>query len=284
MNEKEFRERYKQNVRPINPGRYQESQQPRMYKAQEPIRYTASKGTASRAKKNRKNMKTRIAAMLLAATVGIGAISLANHNKVQNSMSVAEMQQAGVSIESLGLEEETIAQFEKYDEYFAQFNQKQQYDLTDEQVLSMISEIRQMHFSVVKEKIGNMLGEKEENIKMYYNFDNSDGNKVAKIVVNEDVGDKITFKNDMLSTSKKIPKELANTIWQLDSLDDISVKLKSDKLTKVNAIKEIKKIYESLEKIATGNFEIDKKQNISIDYDMNKQIEKRQQEGRNERD
>lgn len=277
-NREEFASRYRQEVQPVNgqksrQGRYlpvqrEQRMAQRRENGRQPVKYTATRGTAHQARKRKKRPNTRLAALILAAAIGVGGISLINHGSDKGEpVNIIEMQEDGINPQSLGLSAETIEQFEKYDEYFANFDEKDGRNLTDEQVISMINEIEEMHFSTVKEKMGDLVGADPKNIKMYYGFDQSDGNTHTSIIINEGTSQKEAYSNDKVwpfPTKNNIPSELADVIQQLDDLSDLETDIKTDKITKINAIKELRKLYESLEQVATGEFVKDEKGNISI--------------------
>lgn len=280
MDRREFAEQYRENVEPIDIRKYQQRKESRTRQTnrtkQPQTRYTASKGTMSRAKKRKRRPNTKLAALILSAAIGVGTIGVINYHDANQPepTNMIEVQQAGENAQSLGLNEDTVALFEKYDEYFENFDEDAQYHLTDEQVIEMISEIRGMHFSVVKEKTGNLIGEEPKNIKMHYKV--KGGREYATIIANEDSYNEEFYssENDWPFENKNhIPKELSDVIWQLDDLDDLDSNVRTDKITKVNAMKELEELYQSLEQVATGEFVKDEKGNISIIHYEDKQIE-----------
>lgn len=283
MNDRErFAKQYRQEVEPIDIRKFREPSQRetarrRATRQEGPKRYMAPKGTMQRAKKRKKRPNTKIAALILAAAIGVGGISLINNygENRPEPLNIIEMQENGVNPQSLGLSAETIELFEKYDEYFENFDPKNQYNLTDEQILSMIDEIREMHFSAVKEKMGDLVGEDPKNIKLSYKFDRNDGTKHSAISINEDNYTKReVYSNNRtwpFPTKNYIPEELSNIIWQLEDLEDLASDVKTDKITKVNAVKKLETLYEALEQVATGEFIKDEKGNISIMHDEGKQ-------------
>ena len=253
MDREEFARQYKQDVAPINIQKYEQARQREQITRQQrrtrqQSRYTAPKGTMARARKKKRRPRTKLAALILAAALGLGGIGLINQVMAKTeTVSIVEMQENGINPQSLGLSAETIQLFEKYDNYFANFDEKDKQNLTDEQVISMISEIEGMHFSTVKEKMGDLLGESPKNIEMHYGFDKADGNTHTSITVSKSSGGREAYTNDKtwpFPTKNTIPSELADTIIQLDDLSDLKSDLKTDRITKINAIKELRKLYE----------------------------------------
>lgn len=270
---REFAEQYRENVQPIDIRKYQREDQVRQQNKrtakQEPSRYTAPKGTAHKAKKRKRKPNTKLAALILAAALGVGGISLINQHDVNQPQPVnmIEIQQDGVTSQSLGLSEATVELFEKYDEYFENFDKNNQYNLTDEQIISMINEIENMHFSTVKEKMGSLIGEEPKNIRMYYGVEKADGEDYTLIVINEDSYNREVYSSHStwpFPNKNHIPSKLSEIILQLEDLKKLESDVRADKITKVNAVKKLENLYETLERVATGDFVKDEKGNISI--------------------
>ena len=289
---REFAEQYREKVEPIDIRKYQREaqvgQQNKRIARQEPSRYTAPKGTAHRAKRRKRKPNTKLAALILAAAIGVGGISLINQhdaNKPQPT-NMIEIQQDGVTSQSLGLSETTVELFEKYDEYFENFDKNNQYNLTDEQIIGMINEIESMHFSTVKEKMGSLIGEEPKNIRMYYEFEKANGEYYTSIVINEDSYNREVYSSSYSTwpfpSKNCIPSELSKIILQLRDLKSLESDVRTDKITKINAVKKLEKLYEALEQVATGDFVKDEKGNISIIHYEDKQA--KQQKEDKERD
>lgn len=249
------------------------------------VKYTAPKGTARRASKRKRRMNIRLAALIMAAAVGIGGITLAN-NKKQNEETlntITQMQEEGISPESRGLSTETIALFEKYDKYFEKFDSKKRNTLTDNDIIDMIEEVKGMHFSTVKEKVGALIGEDAKNMTMDYGTD-SDGIYWESVIANKNSYEKVVYSSNNkfifgIGNKNHIPRELAEVIRQLSSLEQLKTRLIEDKISKINAIRELQKLYEKLEDIATGEFIQDEKGNISIiHYEAEKENNRNEKE------
>lgn len=273
MGREEFAKKYEYRPeKPVDITKYQGKHVERNNIQRRTRRYIAPKGTAHSARANRKRgkFKARVAALILAATVGLGGITLANNSKDvrQEAVTITSMQEDGINLANRGLSEETIALYEKYDEYFGNFNPKGTNNLTDNDILNMISEIRDLHFLTVKERMGATIGENKEDLTMYYGADKSDGEEWASVIANEDSYNREVYssRGNLFGIGNKnhIPDELADAIWQLDSLDSLKTRLLDDKITKLNAVKELMKIYRELEEVAMSDFIIDEKGNISI--------------------
>ena len=81
-----------------------------------------------------------------------------------------------------------------------------------------------------------------------------------------------------------IPDELADGVTRLDKLDTLKSEVINDKVSKLNAIKQLGSMYKDLAKLATGELLIDEKGNISVIHmekpEQEKQKEEQEQEER----
>ena len=150
----------------------QESRQKRTDNTiQFPQKYTAQKGTANRAKARRKNKKLnlKLASLLLAASIGIGGLTIAGRHGEQE-LNVTEIQRMGISADELGINADTLSMMEKYDEYFENFDPKSA-NLSENEVISMIEDIRALNSNVVREKMADLRGVSRENVTLSHFFD-----------------------------------------------------------------------------------------------------------------
>lgn len=247
---------------------------PRNYDQRGNIVYLAPKGTAHKANTDKKKKKrsTRATAILLSLMIGIGgATAIAHTMDTKDVPSIIQIQELGINPQNMGLSQETIEALKKYDEYFENFDSKSKYSLTDEKVISMIDEIEGLHFSVVKEKMADLRGVTAKDVKMYYRFEKGDGTYISSVVINEDkYSEKETYSDSPtalpfgIGRTNHLPKSITEVITQLEDLKTLKSELKTDNISKVNAIKQLKKLYENMEKLATGQLIIDEKGNISV--------------------
>ena len=235
-------------------------------------RYTAQKGTARRTqeKSKKQKMKLRIASLILAAGIGLGGVTIAGHVNKEPEPTITEVQQMGVTAEELGLEQDTLETIKKYDEYFKNFDPKSA-NLTDNDVISMIEEIRLLNFNVIKDKVADLRGVERENVKLYYGFNKNDGSYSVSVKINEDSYNREVYTNSWhifgLGKSRIIPKEIADLIVETGKYERMTDDLKSDHITKINAIKELEKLYRKISDIAIKDFTMDDRDNIElIDY------------------
>lgn len=286
---RKFRKDY-EVTRPIQQRRPNRSNMSRENVIQFSERYTAKKGTARRAQERRKKqkMKLRIASLILAAGIGLGGISVLGSFNKEPEPTITQLQEMGVSEEELGLEQDTLATMEKYDEYFENFDPKSA-NLTDNDVIAMIEEIRLLNFNVIKDKVADLRGVERKDVKLRYSFDKSDGNYFAAVNINEDSYlDRESYNNDYgilfgLGKDDTIPKEVADLIVQTGGYSWIAEDLKSDHITKANAIKELEKLYRKISNVAVKEFTMDDKGNIEL-ADYTEVREERQGESTKEND
>ena len=240
-----------------------------------PQKYTAQKGTAHRAKSRRKNKKLnlKLASLLLAASIGIGGLTIAGRHGEQE-LNVTEIQKMGVTADELGINSDTISMMEKYDEYFENFDPKSA-NLTENEVISMIEEIRTLNTNVVREKMADLRGVSRESVTLSHFFDRGSEKYYTAVLVD---GEKERYDNNYgimgLGNEHTIPEELSYLVQQIDSYETLIDDVHTDSITKANAVKKLEKLYNEVSKVATKDFTMDAKGNVELkDYDA-KQVEK----------
>ena len=254
----------------------QESRQKRTDKTiQFPQKYTAQKGTANRAKARRKNKKLnlKLASLLLAASIGIGGLTIAGRHGEQE-LNVTEIQRMGISADELGINADTLSMMEKYDEYFENFDPKSA-NLSENEVISMIEDIRALNSNVVREKMADLRGVSRENVTLSHFFDRGSEKYYTAVLID---GERERYDNNYgvmgLGNENTIPAELSNLVQQIDSYETLIDDVHTDSITKANAVKKLEKLYNEVSKVATKDFAIDAKGNVELkDYDT-KQVEK----------
>ena len=272
MDREEFVKQYRREVKPIDPNSFDtKAKQDRARarnKAIERERYSAKKGTMARAKKRKRKIRNSIVTLILASAVGIGGLTVVGHlrgEKESPNITQIAMENA-IGADDLGISEDTMEKFKKYDEFFSNFDKND--TLTDEKVLDMSNEIEGMNYAVVKEKMANLLNEDVENIKLHYSFEKSDGKFLTTITVNEDNITKEQIftanKNLIMPESNTIPKSVEDVITQLNDFENLNSDLKEDKITKVNAVKKLQKLYKNIADIASSEFIKDERGNITL--------------------
>ena len=254
----------------------QESRQKRTDNTiQFPQKYTAQKGTANRAKARRKNKKLnlKLASLLLAASIGIGGLTIAGRHGEQE-LNVTEIQRMGISADELGINADTLSMMEKYDEYFENFDPKSA-NLSENEVISMIEDIRALNSNVVREKMADLRGVSRENVTLSHFFHRGPEKYYTAVLID---GERERYDNNYgvmgLGNENTIPAELSNLVQQIDSYETLIDDVHTDSITKANAVKKLEKLYNEVSKVATKDFAIDAKGNVELkDYDT-KQVEK----------
>ena len=253
-----------------------------------PERYTAKKGTAYRAKQKRKNKRVRlkIASLILAAGIGLGGLTIARNLNNEPQISVTQLQQLGINESELNLENDTLQTMKAYDEYFENFNPST-ISLSDDDVITMINDIQALNFNVIKDKMAELRGVERDDIKLYYNFDKNDGSYYTAVKIHEgEYGKEEVYNNNygLFGSENTIPKEVSELIVQTGKYEDIVNDLKSDHITKANAIKELEKLYKKISNLATKDFKLDDKGNIELeDYTETREQDKTSERDENER-
>ena len=240
-----------------------------------PQKYTAPKGTVQRAKAKRKNKKLnlKLASLLLAASIGIGGLTIAGRHGEQE-LNVTQIQRMGINANELGINDDTLSMMEKYDAYFENFDPKSA-NLTEDEVIKMTEEIRDLNSNVVREKMANLRGVSRENVILNHFFDKGSEKYYTAVLVD---GEKERYDNNygVLGNEHTIPKELSELIQQIDSYETIINDVKEDNITKANAIKKLEKLYNEVSEVATKDFTIDGKGNVEL-KDYAKQVEKEEE-------
>ena len=246
-------------------------------------RYTAPKGTADRAKRSkarrRKKMRIRLASLVLAAGVGIGGLTYVGSLNKEPEHTITELQEMGIEANNLGLGSDTLEMMKKYDEYFDGFDKEEHLNLTDNEVIDMISEIEDLNFNVIKDKIASLRSANRDDIKLDYRFDEGTGTYNTAITINEgEYGKEEVYTNGsgLLDFSKEntIPKDVSDLIVQIGKYSVLSRDLKADDISKVNAIKRLEELYGNISGVATKEFTMDEKGNIGLEEYDTKDIAK----------
>ena len=250
-----------------------------------PQKYTAQKGIAHRAKSRRKNKKLnlKLASLLLAASIGIGGLTIAGRHGEQE-LNVTEIQKMGVTADELGINSDTISMMEKYDEYFENFNPKSA-NLTENEVISMIEDIRTLNTNVVRGKMADLRGVSRESVTLSHFFDRGSEKYYTAVLID---GERERYDNNYgvmgLGNENTIPEELSYLVQQIDSYETLINDVHTDNITKANAVKKLEKLYDEVSKVATKNFTMDAKGNVELkDYDT-KQVEKNAEKDETEKE
>lgn len=251
-----------------------------------PSTYKAPSGSARRAKeraKRRKLARLKVGALILAATIGIGSLTVLGNIRDSHSndtiQTITQLEDSGMNLDNIGLEEDTLELLQKYDEYFEDFDPDSIYGLTDNEVIEMAREIETLNFNVIKDKFVNEKREAGDDditrsdVKLGLSFDSADGSTHTSVRIKEDsYSEREIYSNNNgiifgIGKENSIPKEISDLIVQTEEYDDIVSDLKSDTITKKNALKKLQKLYKNISSLAVHDLSIDEKGNISlVDY------------------
>lgn len=234
-----------------------------------PEKYVVKQGSAKKAKmlaKRRKKLKLRIAAILLGAGIGLGSISAVGHainNNKENLTTLAE-KIGNEEIEGVGLRTDTEELLQKCEKQIKSLNEQEVMNLTDDMLIEIVGNVETLNFNTIKDKVANLKGLTRNDITLKYNFENGDGKYYATIKVGDEMlssGNALPFG---IGEKNHIPKEIADLIIQIGDYEKLVTDLKTDKITKINAIKEINKLAEKVMGFAEKDLTIDNKGNIEV--------------------
>lgn len=236
--------------------------------------YRAPKGTAHEKKQNLRKrprkLNLKLAALLLAAGIGTGLIGIKVIGSLnrQPQMTVTQLQDMGIDT---GLEDDTLEKMLQYDEYFADFDKDTVMNLTDNDVTVMIDEVRQLNFDALKDKIADLSGVTRDAVEFQIGH-NDDVGPCPRVSVN--TGEETQSYEDnqgiLLGIGKEnsIPKKVSDLILQTREYEELKKEVLNDKITKANAIQRLKELYGKISEVATREFFMDEKGNITTEeYD-----------------
>lgn len=248
-------------------------------------RYSAKKGTAKQKKEESKQKKRKpnwkLIAILIAASIGVGiaGFKISGSLNPKPQKTVTQLQEKGIDT---GLEEDTLEKMVKYDEYFANFDKNEAINLTDNDVIAMIDDISQLNEEALEDKIADVLGVTSDAVDYTIGHDDDVG-PCPRIIVNngEETQSYNVDQGIILGIGKKnsIPREVSNLILQTTEYEGLKEELINDRITKVNAIQKLKGLYGKISEVATSEFSIDERGNITID-EYDKPIQQEQKDNR----
>ena len=240
---------------------------------------TAPKGTANKAKSKRKSkkMRLRIASLILSAGIGLGGISYVGSLIKAPETTITQLQEMGLDANDIGLNEETLNIMTEYDKYFDSFNKDKKVDITDNEIITMVEDINNLISIVIKEKVANLTNVTSDNIRFDEEYVKEEGiHQIIKVDKGKYEKEQIYKSNNSLlfglGKENSIPNEIANLMKDINSCNYLISELRQDKISKVNAIKKLEKLYNKISEIATKQFSMDKKGNIILN-EYEKEIE-----------
>lgn len=235
--------------------------------------YNAVRGSARRAKraqdKAKREAKARlqrvgagVAALLLAAGIGMGGLAVKGSLEADPKVTVTELQENGISASKLGLDNSTFELMQKYDEYFENFDPNN-LNLSEAEILNMVDEIGQLNYDVMREKVANLYGVDASKVDYRVRDMGQDGSQYAISVEKAD-GETVNYANDIFPLDLKMPSNLELLAIHDDTCYRLKDELKEDKISKVNAVKTLKRYYRDASKVATSELSLDEKGNIEM--------------------
>ena len=235
--------------------------------------YNAVRGSARRAKRAQDKAKREararlqrlgagVAALLLAAGIGMGGLAVKGSLEADPKVTVTELQENGISASKLGLDNSTFELMKKYDGYFENFDPNN-LNLSEAEILSMADEIGQLNYDVMREKVANLYGVDASKVDYKVRDMGQDGSQYAISVEKAD-GETVSYANDIFPLDLKMPSNLELLAIHDDSCYRLKDELKEDKISKVNAVKTLKRYYRDASKVATSELSLDEKGNISM--------------------
>lgn len=235
--------------------------------------YNAVRGSARRAKraqdKAKREAKARlqrvgagVAALLLAAGIGMGGLAVKGSLEADPKVTVTELQENGISASKLGLDNSTFELMQKYDEYFENFDPNN-LNLSENEILNMVDEIGQLNYDVMREKVANLYGVDASKVDYRVRDMGQDGPQYAISVEKAD-GETVNYANDIFPLDLKMPSNLELLAIHDDTCYRLKDELKEDKISKVNAVKTLKRYYRDASKVATSELSLDEKGNIEM--------------------
>lgn len=253
-----------------------------------PQRYTSKKSVRNM----KRNVKLGVATAILAAEIGMASISISGCVNQRNDASknyqiensVTTLQNDGINLFDLGLENDTIQTMKKYDEYFENFDSNNVTE-SKEDIIEMLGEIKTLNFNVIKDKIAEENGVERKDVTLYYRFEKADGQYYTSILINEGKYDQKTFTSANalpfgIGAKNYIPEELSDLIVQLEEYDELREDIENNDISEINAIKKLNGMYQNISDVATSDLTIDEKGNISLEhYENEKDVEQAEKDG-----
>lgn len=210
-----------------------------------------------------------IGALLLTSMVGmtgINVIGALEDRPIKNT--ITQMQEKGLDVSSLGLSEDTIQNMQVYDRYFDNIDYDNIYN-TDDEIIKVIEGAKEISENVIKDKMVKLSGEDRDSISLCARSEglgSSGPIEYGEIVINGGTSEEHKYRGvgtlTGIGQEDHITSDISDYILQLSDFDGLIVKLKDDRITKVNAIKELKKMYKEACKMASKQFTMDEKGNI----------------------
>ena len=210
-----------------------------------------------------------IGALLLSSMVGMTGLKVVGaleDRPIKNT--ITQMQEKGIDMSKLGLAEDTIQNMQVYDRYFESLDLENIYN-TDDEIIKVIEGIKEVSENVIKDKMVKLSGKDRDSISVRArNEELGSYGAVEFGEISIDIGTSKERRyigvSNIIGIGQKdhIASDISDYILQLSDFDGLIVRLKDDRITKVNAIKELRNMYKDTCKMASKQFTMDEKGNI----------------------
>lgn len=205
------------------------------------------------------NIKKKVVALSMAAIMVFGGMTAvkgmnAKNQEVNASKSIEMALQNGATLETLGIDSETLTEIKDIESMLGKKN------LTNKEIIELAPKINSVYFDIVKGKLANALGVEKYDVKIY-----ADVNNQGKPTERVEVSDGRIFKNkDMLTNKNTISDEIAGNIQGIAKMQGILENLQQGDFKREDIINEYRKILNTAGEFASSKIEIDEKGNISV--------------------
>lgn len=249
-------------------------------------RYSGPKISGKKISRKRKiTVLKRVASLLLAAGIGVNVIGYAAKKGIsyidslgKEPATISQLSEEGTDLSKLGLEDDTIEEIKTYDSFFENTDIDNLHNITDNEVLTIISGVEALNENVIKDKMADLEGVERANVQFDTAFD--DGKYLGKINIGNRNGSEKIYTGRRISIGLFDSNSLSDDISELvlqaqgDEYSMLKDAVLNDEISKKNAIKKLKELYEEISKMATKVFTKDKRGNIeAVQYDEQKSLD-----------
>lgn len=246
-------------------------------------RYTAQRGTAQRAaRKPKRTNRQKIAGILAAIVLGGGAVGvLSHHNNDIDEQKLTDLIEQKEAVNKLGLSEQTLQTILDNKEYFENIDS---INISGADILDKSAELRQLILDCAKEKTAFVTDREASDFKISYGFETgSEVETFARIAAEQDYKNnkpEISFSRtqSIIPGEQTMPKEMFDTIMQLEELENINNAVKERKMSVDNAIKQLKNVFEQTDKFCSYELIRNDKQLLAVSADEQIKNEQMQEE------
>ena len=232
-------------------------------------RLTAPNGTARKLKdrlsNGRKKLSTKTVATVLGIAIGLGALT----GVVAKGYADSIPEYTATDLNNMGIEmqigQDTLNTMQKYDKFFENYNPKEA-NLSESEVLSIASDIRDLNFNVIKDKAADVLDLGRGNVDLSYTDPLDKEGSILREIKTKN-GNYSNLSLHQTPEERSISPEIGAMIENIGYIDQIVYSIKDDSITKNRGVKRLEEVYNKITKFATRKMVMDEKGNISMtDY------------------